>query len=552
MNLFDVTFTMDDQYRILDIQWENFSLQKTYQTAFSSFLGQQLWDIFSKTQTSPCLLWNNESFSYHIHQTPHGEYYCYLKQDNHHQYLLKKALDQVSEGIQIYDSNACAVFMNQSSRQISQIPTNVDIQGQHLLDLYALDENISTIITSLKTRKPVINRVDHYKTSDGADVATANSAYPIREGKKLIGAVVFEQNASIVKSQMHKLKNIQKALDSYYNQAKTMYFTGYTFDHIIGSSDQMQKAISLARRIAPQNSNVLLVGETGTGKEVFAQSIHKASSRSHQKFLPINCAAIPDNLIEGLLFGTSKGSFTGSEDRPGYFEEANGGTLFLDELNSMSLHMQSKILRVLQENTLRRLGGQKDIHIDVRVISSCNENPFQAIAENKLRKDLFYRLSTVMIDLPPLREHTEDLEDLIRYHLTSTAYQYVNPLKNIHPKVMNIFREYSWPGNTRELFHVLDYAQNMTEEETIQMEHLPPYIFKEHPAIADNQESHTSSAAPLDLRGETLQTLMDDYEHQILLQALEQCGYNISRTAEALGIRRQSLQYRIRKYGIIV
>lgn len=160
--------------------------------------------------------------------------------------------------------------------------------------------------------------------------------------------------------------------------------------------------MALAKRVAGQDSSVLLVGETGTGKEIFAQSIHRSSPRSGKKFLAINCAAIPDTLIESLLFGTQKGSFTGSEDKAGYFEEANGGTLFLDELNSMSLTMQSKLLRVLQENTFRRVGGSRDLKLDVRIISSCNEDPFRSISENQFRRDLFYRLSTVMIELPPL------------------------------------------------------------------------------------------------------------------------------------------------------
>ena len=270
--------------------------------------------------------------------------------------------------------------------------------------------------------------------------------------------------------------------------------------------------MELARRVAPQDSPVLLVGETGTGKEIFAQSIHRASSRRGGKFLAINCAAVPETLIESLLFGTRKGSFTGSEDKAGYLEEAAGGTLFLDELNSMSLAMQSKILRVLQEKTFRR--------------------------------DLFYRLSTVMIELPPLREHPEDLEGLIRYHLEATAYQFVRAVTRIEPEVCALLRAYRWPGNVRELFHVLDYAQNVTDSQVMEVRHLPPYLLKHR----------TEPAAPLpaiDFSRETLQSLMDNYEKQIIEQALEHCGCNISRTAQALGILRQSLQYRIRKYGLI-
>ena len=222
----------------------------------------------------------------------------------------------------------------------------------------------------------------------------------------------------------------------------------------------------------------------------------------------------------------------------------------MDELNSMSLAMQSKILRVIQENTFRRVGGSKDLKLDVRIISSCNQDPFRSIADNQFRRDLFYRLSTVMLELPPLREHLEDLEELVRYHLNATAYQYVHAITAVDPQVYAILRAYNWPGNVRELFHVLDYAQNVADSDTMRPEHLPSYLLK-HRAAAPVPAAASAPPA-IDFSTATLQSLLEDYEHQILLQALEHCGYNISRTAETLGILRQSLQYRIRKYGIVL
>ena len=210
----------------------------------------------------------------------------------------------------------------------------------------------------------------------------------------------------------------------------------------------------------------------------------------------------------------------------------------------MSLAMQSKILRVLQEKTFRRVGGSQDLKLDVRVISSCNEDPFKAISENTFRRDLFYRLSTVMIELPPLRDHLEDLEELIRYRLESTAYQFVRGVTRIEPEVYTLLRAYHWPGNVRELFHVLDYAQNVTDSELIAVRHLPPYLLK-------RQVDPPAPILAIDFSRETLQGLMEDYEKQIIVQALDYCGCNISQTAQTLGILRQSLQYRIRKYGLI-
>ena len=356
--------------------------------------------------------------------------------------------------------------------------------------------------------------------------------------------MVFEQTADIVGSNIKKLEATRRALSSFQNKPPNISFSGYTFDNVIGSCPKLREAVALAQRVAPQDSPILLVGETGTGKEIFAQSIHRASRRRGGKFLAINCAAVPETLIESLLFGTKKGSFTGSEDKAGYLEEAAGGTLFLDELNSMSLAMQSKILRVLQEKTFRRVGGSQDLRLDVRVISSCNEDPFKAISENTFRRDLFYRLSTVMIELPPLRDHMEDLEELIRYRLDATAYQFVRAVTRIEPEVYALLRSYHWPGNVRELFHVLDYAQNVTDSEFIGPRHLPPYLLK-------HRAEPAPPIQPVDFSQKTLQGLMDDYERQIIAQALEHCGYNISQTAQTLGILRQSLQYRIRKYGLI-
>ena len=294
-----------------------------------------------------------------------------------------------------------------------------------------------------------------------------------------------------------------------------------------------------------------MVGETGTGKEIFAQSIHRESNRRARKFIAINCAAVPETLIESLLFGTVRGAFTGSIDSPGYFEEADGGTLFLDELNSMSLAMQSKILRVIQENSFRRVGGTVDLQSDVRILSSCNEDPFIAIKENRLRKDLFFRLSNVLIEIPPLREHMEDLEQLIWYRLQNLSNNFVTRITAINPEVMEAFMSYSWPGNVRELFHVVDYMRNIVEDNEIGLHHVPKYIINGI-TETNNMEVPRVAGEDLDLRNETLQLIMDDYESKIIKSALEKHGFNITKTAEALDIKRQSLQYRIKKYGIII
>lgn len=548
--LYDILFTLDPSDCFCAVAWGSREAEDLYRDLFESWAAARrpARDAFDlpREGESGALVWEENTFHFQLLPAPEGGRWLLLKREDNRPYLLARALDQVTDGVQIYDKNACAVYFNRASRSISHIPSGVSVEGRHLLDLYNLDETISTTMTALQTKAPVIDRVDSFRANDfsTAPIASANTSYPIFREGELLGAVVFEQTAEIVERNMKKMEATGKALSAFSQRPPKISFSGYTFDNVIGSCPKLREAVELARRVAPQDSPVLLVGETGTGKEIFAQSIHRSSRRRGGKFLAINCAAVPETLIESLLFGTKRGSFTGSEDKAGYLEEAAGGTLFLDELNSMSLAMQSKILRVLQEKTFRRVGGSQDLRLDVRVISSCNEDPFKAVAENTFRQDLFYRLSTVMIELPPLREHLEDLKELIRYHLEATAYQFVHAVTRIDPEVIAVLRAYHWPGNVRELFHVLDYAQNVTDSQVMEVRHLPPYLLKHR----------SEPAAPLpaiDFSRETLQGLMDGYERQVIAQALDHCGYNISRTAQTLGILRQSLQYRIRKYGLI-
>lgn len=548
--LYDILFTLDLEGRFQAVSWGSREAEDLYRGLFESWAASRRAAdtafALPEGKDSGQFQWEESVFLFRLLPAPEGNRYLMLKREDDRPYLLARALDQITDGVQIYDKNACVVYFNRASRSISHIPSGVSVEGRHLLDLYNLEESVSTTMTALQTQAPVIDRVDSFRVNDFSTVpiASANTSYPIFRNGELAGAVVFEQTAEIAEKNIKKLEATRQALASFSEKPPKVSFSGYTFDNVIGSCQKLREAVELAKRVAPQDSPILLVGETGTGKEIFAQSIHRSSRRRTGKFLAINCAAVPETLIESLLFGTQRGSFTGSEDKAGYLEEAAGGTLFLDELNSMSLAMQSKILRVLQEKTFRRVGGHKDLKLDVRVVSSCNEDPFKAISENTFRRDLFYRLSTVMIELPPLREHPEDLEELVRYHLEATAYQFVHGVTQVEPEVYALLRAYHWPGNVRELFHVLDYAQNVTDSGVMEVRHLPPYLLKHR----------TAPAAPvqaIDFSRETLQGLMDDYERQIIAQALEHCGYNISRTAQTLGILRQSLQYRIRKYGLI-
>lgn len=554
MYLFDVLFTIGPREEFLSLTWGGEHAALPYRPMCEHWVEQRhkIFEVLPLPPARPggSLVWNGAQLSYLLLPAPEGKQYLLLSWNANTEFLYARALDQLPFGVQIYDKNTHAVYFNQASREISHIPSGVNITGRHLLDMYDLEETVSTTMTALRTQSPVIDRVDQFSVDNGTFIASANTSYPIFQNGQLSGAVTFEHTEETIQKYYQSIQDTRQALKHFSGSVAPVRFSGYTFENVIGGSEKLRSAAELAQRVAPQNSPVMLVGETGTGKEIFAQSIHRSSPRAGKKFVAINCAAIPETLIESLLFGTAKGSFTGSEDKAGYFEEASGGTLFLDELNSMSLVMQSKLLRVLQERTFRRVGGKKDLELDVRIISSCNEDPFQTVEENKFRRDLFYRLSSVIIELPPLREHLEDLEQLTWYHLEQTAFQYVHRITRIQPQVYQLLRAYRWPGNVRELFHVLDYAQNVADSDVMTVEHLPAYLRKNQ-APAPRQSAPPTPSGHIDFSHTSLQALMDDYEKEVITQALDRCGYNISQTAQALGILRQSLQYRIRKYGII-
>ncbi len=554
MYLFDVLFTIGPREEFLSLTWGGEHAALPYRPMCEHWVEQRhkIFEVLPLPDQRPggSLVWSGEQLAYLLLPAPEGKQYLLLSWNANLEFLYTRALDQLPFGVQIYDKNTHAVYFNQASREISHIPSGVNITGRHLLDMYDLEETVSTTMTALRTQSPVIDRVDQFSVDNGTFIASANTSYPIFQNGQLSGAVTFEHTEETIQKYYQSIQDTRQALKHFSGSAAPVRFSGYTFENVIGGSEKLRSAAELAQRVAPQNSPVMLVGETGTGKEIFAQSIHRSSPRAGKKFVAINCAAIPETLIESLLFGTAKGSFTGSEDKAGYFEEASGGTLFLDELNSMSLVMQSKLLRVLQERTFRRVGGKKDLELDVRIISSCNEDPFQTVEENKFRRDLFYRLSSVIIELPPLREHLEDLEQLTWYHLEQTAFQYVHRITRIQPQVYQLLRAYRWPGNVRELFHVLDYAQNVADSDVMTVEHLPAYLRKNQ-APASRQSAPPTPSGHIDFSHTSLQALMDDYEKEVITQALDRCGYNISQTAQALGILRQSLQYRIRKYGII-
>jgi arginine utilization regulatory protein len=290
---------------------------------------------------------------------------------------------------------------------------------------------------------------------------------------------------------------------------------------------------------------VLIFGETGTGKELFAQSIHNESSRKHKPLIAQNCAALPESLLEGILFGTVKGSFTGAINRPGLFEQANGGTLLLDEINSMGQQLQAKLLRVLQEGYVRRVGGLEEVPIDVRIIATTNEGHTDILQKGIIRKDLYYRLNVISVNIPSLRERKSDIPILMDHFIKKYNNILQKDVWYCSNEVKEAFLHYGWPGNVRELENVIESAINMIEKgHILKPEHISRDMYDVFFKPNKNKYSlHINEKQSLD-------RVLEEVERSLILEALKESENNISRSSEKLGIKRQTLQHKLRKYGI--
>ena len=317
----------------------------------------------------------------------------------------------------------------------------------------------------------------------------------------------------------------------------------YTFENIYGKDLEFSASLSIARKAAKTTASVFIYGETGTGKELIAQSIHYEGPRKAMPFLAQNCAALPESLLEGILFGTSKGGFTGAIDRPGLFEQANGGTLLLDEINSMPYELQAKLLRVLQEGYIRRVGGMKDIPIDVRIIATTNEQPSLLVDKGILRKDLYYRLNIIPINVPPLRARKVDIVPLSERFIKKYNEIYEKEVWLISDKAKEKLINYSWPGNVRELENTIMAALSMIDDEHV--------INENNILLPETDNSFVGATAKqIDISKKNLNQILEEIEMSLIMDSLKRNSLNISKAANELGIKRQTLQHKIKKYKI--
>ncbi|MGF7398959.1 sigma-54 dependent transcriptional regulator [Thermoanaerobacterium thermosaccharolyticum] len=312
---------------------------------------------------------------------------------------------------------------------------------------------------------------------------------------------------------------------------------GKEFD-IIGESSKLKDVLNIVKKVAPTDATVLLLGESGTGKELIAKAIHNLSKRKDGPYIKVNCAALPENLLESELFGYEKGAFTGALSRkPGRFERANGGTIFLDEIGEISPSIQVKMLRILQEREFERLGGIEILKADVRVIAATNKNLENMVKEGAFREDLFYRLNVVPIQLPPLRERVEDIPILIDYFLDKYSKNLRLEKFKIDKSAMKFLMEYSWPGNIRELENLVERMLILNHGSVIKKEDLP---------LGSNKMIKDVDKIVLPPNGISI----DELEKNLIEQALERTGYNQTKAAKLLGLTRHTLIYRMEKYGI--
>ena len=364
---------------------------------------------------------------------------------------------------------------------------------------------------------------------------------PIKENGKVIavyGQVMFK-DIKEVSTLAAKLSELRSKVRYYQNQLNSLRTTRYTFENIIGISPQIRDLIGEAKRAAQTQLPVLIAGESGTGKELFAQAIHNASNRNDGPFIRLNCAAIPKDLLEAELFGYEKGACTGAktEGKPGKFELASSGSVFLDEIGDLPLEMQPKLLRVLEEREIERVGGTTIIKTDFRLIAASNRNLEDMVAKGQFRADLFYRLNVVPIDIPPLRERRMDIALLARHLLQQIASETSNVHRSFSKEAERLLESHDWPGNVRELNNVIERTVAAFDGDTITPYDMPFYI-------------HHSTDPQGKASGALLKEVVAKAEKNAILDALKVTGYNKAQTADILGIHRTLLYKKMRKYDI--
>ncbi|MDY6827447.1 MAG: sigma 54-interacting transcriptional regulator [Bacillota bacterium] len=427
---------------------------------------------------------------------------------------LETILSELEQGVILVDDRGQIKYVNNAAITLIKDNNETDIIGKNVTDLWPF----SPIMRVLDSNKDYVEYVE----ITGLNRQLILSARPFHWSGKIIGAVVYLEEYNISDGSL----------------ISTTEGNLYSFNSIIGCSEIINQLKEKAKKASKSNSTILLTGESGTGKGLFAKAIHNASPRRNKPFVQINCGAIPENLLESELFGYEGGSFTGArkEGKPGKFEHANGGTIFLDEIGEMLPYLQIKLLHVLENKFLERIGGNKPIKLDVRVIAATNRNLEEMIAIGEFREDLYFRLSVIPLQIPPLRKRKEDLHSLLKHFLQKQCKELDRTIRGLSPEALYAFQHYNWPGNARELENAIAYCVNMETDEFIQPENLPEFLKPEKNRISIS----------------SLRNSLQEQERSILLAYIEgQSKYKTkTELARALKISRTTLYRKLKKLGI--
>lgn len=476
-------------------------------------------------------------------------------------------------GVMVMDKEGTVLYVNRLLIRTDDLE-NVDILGKKMTDFYPMDQEDHFTIQTLKTGKPIIKKTVIFYTRLNKLVNSLCSNFPLKSKGRIEGVIHFSLNLQTSQNLLEKhdtgLESFQKA------KAQTIIKSErYTFTSIIGESQKLKDAIYQAKQNSSTDFSAFIWAETGCGKELFAQALHYASPRASKPFVPINCAAIPENLLETTLFGTAKGAFTGAVSKSGLLEKAQGGTILLDELNSMSLELQAKLLRVIQEKKVRRVGAHEENPVDVKFLSTCNISPEKALESNSIRLDLFYRLAVAVIEIPSLRDRKSDIPTLCNHFLKKWGPEVSPSPLLISDELLNILELYDWPGNVRELEHTLKSClTTLAGETTIYPRHLSPYFLTNFQRQQDQETfersqisapAHTSSDVakndstlwnynpnliPQGNQKYCLSTTIKQIETLLIDRALTRAGFNISKAGRFLNLSPQALRYKIKKLKI--
>lgn len=450
--------------------------------------------------------------------------------------------EALEQPIAIIDKQGKYVYYNEYDAEIDQTTVN-DALGNHILNTYSnLTEETSTMLRAVKYGEKFIDQHQIYHTRSGKIVDYMHTTFPIYDGKDIIGAIEIGRDIGSIKELTNQVLDLSAKLYAHNSERDDIAVKD---SDIITRNITMKKILQELDIYAMSNYPILVYGETGTGKELFVKRAHKKSPRSGKAFISLNCAAIPDTLLESALFGTNKGAFTGAENRKGLFEIADGGTLFLDELNSMPIATQAKLLRAIQEGQIMKLGSTKPIDVNVRVIAAMNEKPEEAVENGHLRQDLFYRLSVGMISIPPLRHRKDDIPLLADFFVKKYSSELNRKVRLVNPRIIREMEQHDWPGNVRMLENVIRRSIMLEAPDNIALNELH-FIFPQVEETNVNQRPESDIIeTPL-----SLTDLVDDFEKDLLVKALHTSQGNIKQAARLLQIPRTTLQYKVKKYDL--